>query len=397
MPIQTEVGISIELDMGPIPIDNLGCYVKYTFPNDMPLPAGVLGGYQSSALGGYQMMYSSTNGINLKRDIEYFIDQQAFAPAGGGNYIILKGCTQPTVVGTNEKAKVKFTGVTTPSAQKTTGTFKVEVYKNFSPSPSYQLSDLMASVEGSIDKSEFTSGQVTAGTFAGTTRTVQERSQHSLQFKIQNSLPAKNSEFDSRVVIQMPARLTKDATFAPTVKNLDGSVLNAALAYETAYPGCTGTVVCYSITHANLHDVPAGSTLRFRISGTVNQEAVQSAGTWAAQTQIRSIATGEYFNIDYGQFDAADFVTTQGGIGLPSGRFMASSSLQNYFFPAVYTLYFTLNEYIPLDGVLKVDLPPQIEIQSDPFAQFKCSDANLRATGTYSARSLEFKASGGVV
>jgi hypothetical protein len=48
VPIQKEVGISIEFSMGPIPIDNQGCYVNYSFPNDMRLPAGALQSYQSS-------------------------------------------------------------------------------------------------------------------------------------------------------------------------------------------------------------------------------------------------------------------------------------------------------------------------------------------------------------
>jgi len=75
VPIQTEVGISIEFDMGDVPIDNKGCFVKYTFPNDMPLPTGILnGGYQSIDTPGKQMMLSSTNGINLKNGIEYFIN-----------------------------------------------------------------------------------------------------------------------------------------------------------------------------------------------------------------------------------------------------------------------------------------------------------------------------------
>jgi len=41
VPIQTEVGISIEFNMGVVPIDNTGCYVKYTFPKDMPLTSDV--------------------------------------------------------------------------------------------------------------------------------------------------------------------------------------------------------------------------------------------------------------------------------------------------------------------------------------------------------------------
>jgi len=45
VPIQTSVGISIEFNMGTIPVDNLGCYVKYTFPSDIPMGAKSFAAY----------------------------------------------------------------------------------------------------------------------------------------------------------------------------------------------------------------------------------------------------------------------------------------------------------------------------------------------------------------
>ena len=66
LPIQTDIGLSIEFNMGVIPVDDRGCFVKYTFPFDMPLPESALsGGYLSSRDSGEQMMLSSANGINL--------------------------------------------------------------------------------------------------------------------------------------------------------------------------------------------------------------------------------------------------------------------------------------------------------------------------------------------
>lgn len=169
VPIQTDVGISIEFEMGEVPIDGKGCYVKYTFPNDVPLPATILrGGYQSFSALDYRMMYSSSNGINLKRDVEYFIRDQAFA---AGNYIVVKGCTMRNVVGRGQKARVKFTGVLTPAAQKTTNLFKVEVYKEFDPQ-SYTLTHLMVTATGSIPQDRFTSGTLTNGVFSGLVKTI---------------------------------------------------------------------------------------------------------------------------------------------------------------------------------------------------------------------------------
>jgi len=78
----------------------------------------------------------------------------------------------------------------------------------------------------------------------------------------------------------MPAQMTRDVDSVPSVKNLDGNVLLPAIEVDTEFPGCDGTIVCYSITHQNIRDVVEGSTLRFQISGTTNQESVQDAGSW---------------------------------------------------------------------------------------------------------------------
>ena len=55
--IQTKVGLSIEFGMGAIPVDSRECYVKYSFPYDVPLPEDGLG-YLSSSEEGKQMMLS---------------------------------------------------------------------------------------------------------------------------------------------------------------------------------------------------------------------------------------------------------------------------------------------------------------------------------------------------
>jgi hypothetical protein len=85
--------------------------------------------------------------------------------------------------------------------------------------------------------------------------------------------------FDSRLVIKMPSKMTYEAGTTPSIKNLDGNILKSEIAIETAYPGCD-VQVCYAVTHSSLNDVPGGTTLRFNIVGTTNQESVQDAGLW---------------------------------------------------------------------------------------------------------------------
>jgi hypothetical protein len=80
----------------------------------MPLPSGILrGGYYSSRLAGLKMMLPPGSSGNLKKDIDYFINNQAFE---NGNYVIVKGCS--SVTGKNQRAWVKFVGVFTPAAMK---------------------------------------------------------------------------------------------------------------------------------------------------------------------------------------------------------------------------------------------------------------------------------------
>lgn len=111
----------------------------------------------------------------------------------------------------------------------------------------------------------------------------------------------------------MPNRMTMDAATVPNIKNLDGNFILPVITKETVYPGCTGTQVCFSISHSNLKDIPAGSTCKFQIVGVINQESVQMAGSWLVQTQLvglKGTEIGKYFNIDKGSFIADNFITT---------------------------------------------------------------------------------------
>jgi len=51
---------------------------------------------------------------------------------------------------------------------------------------------------------------------------------------------------------------------------MDGNFLGAKVALETeASLGCDSRV-CYALTHTNIGDIPGGTILSFRISGTTN-------------------------------------------------------------------------------------------------------------------------------
>jgi len=78
----------------------------------------------------------------------------------------------------------------------------------------------------------------------------------------------------------MPEIMTKDLGTTQTVTNLDGKVLGTSIERETTFPGCETTRACYKIEHKNIDDVPGGTNLRFKIGGTINQESVQTAGTF---------------------------------------------------------------------------------------------------------------------
>jgi hypothetical protein len=87
---------------------------------------------------------------------------------------------------------------------------------------------------------------------------------------------------------------------------------------------------------------------------------------------------GKPFNIDYGSFDS-NFVTTGGGISVPSGKKMSSSSFVAFQSGAIYTLYFTLGNYIPSGGILVVDLPTETPFDGigNPYDDFFTDAPNL--------------------
>jgi hypothetical protein len=90
------------------------------------------------------------------------------------------------------------------------------------------------------------------------------------------------------------------------------------------------------------------------------------------------------FGIDYGAFNS-NFETTRGGISVPSGKKMKSSSYVAFESGAVYTLYFTLGNYIPKGGILVVDLPAETPFDGvgNPYDNFVTDAPNLESKDEY--------------
>jgi hypothetical protein len=104
------------------------------------------------------------------------------------------------------------------------------------------------------------------------------------------------------------------------------------------------------------------------------------------------------YNIDQGTFSSG-FTTVKGGISATSGKDMKTSDPTTYIESSTYTLYFTLNNYIPLGGKLILVIPDEVSFVSNPTSGFKAEVADasgtytpykeLRASGVYTSNSMD--------
>lgn len=227
--------------MGKVPIDNTGCYVKYTFPNDFVLPDSALRAYQ-----GADMMATGNNPVGvvystLNVGSEVFIGNQASANPDGTaraadkrNQIIVKGCT--TTTGADQKAKVKFTGIYTPAAAKKTNSFTVEVYHSYSQAKQV-LSGPILTAEGTIPADRFTAGTMTVGSFIAPSTLVQTATVHTIAFTLTNALPSKTSNalYNSRILILMPAEMYLADPAGLSVTSMDNTLQSTTVKRDTTY------------------------------------------------------------------------------------------------------------------------------------------------------------------
>jgi hypothetical protein len=166
--------------MGKIPVDNTGCYVKYTFPNDFVLGSTALAAYQGSGMMATAGKPAAVTYATLNVGSEVFIGNQASNDANGNaaatpNQIVIKGCT--TTSGADQAATVKFTGITTPAAAKQTNKFYVAVYHQYSQAKSTFASPILTA-EGVIPATYFTAGTMTTGSFSAPSKGVQAAAPH---------------------------------------------------------------------------------------------------------------------------------------------------------------------------------------------------------------------------
>ena len=63
----------------------------------------------------------------------------------------------------------------------------------------------------------------------------------------------------------------------------------------------------------------------------------------------------------------------------------------------VYTLYFTLNEYVPLGGTLTIAVPDDVKVAQDPFKKFSTDAGLAPGKPDYSSKRITLAASANVL
>lgn len=69
-----------------------------------------------------------------------------------------------------------------------------------------------------------------------------------------------------------------------------------------------------------------------------------------------------------------------------------SDNYRTYHDGAIYTIYFTLGNYIPAGGTLKLSIPSDIKLISSPFDNFESSNPNLVPSGSYNDNEITYNA-----
>jgi hypothetical protein len=269
--IQTEIMLSLSFKM-PVPIEASGCYVKYTFPDDMPLKRE---GFKSNELG---LTGFGAPGSPGQRRWQAGVDglYSANVEQSLGNFITVEGCTNPLTIGPDQELSLRFTPIVTPDAQKETNEFTIEIYKAIDTN-SLELSNLMVSTKAKMPKSFLTSGRIVAADFSASVPFIQTAAAHTISFNVPNRLPAKNDFYDSRILVRMPEAFAATDE-PPTINALDNNLVQATIARETLDPKCSTGRVCYAITHSNRDPVARGQLIKFFIIGSTNQDSVRAAG-----------------------------------------------------------------------------------------------------------------------
>jgi hypothetical protein len=183
-PINVQINAAIEFSFQmPIPTESGGCWLKLTFPQQIPLtafPAQQLGFTVES------IMSSDADG-GYSTPVSTVLDYQAYSLGNGevGNYVIIEGCVSPYVEQSQVMFQVKF--FDTPQAVRDTAPFLFELYRSYD---NFVLNKLIASGERAITANYFKSGVMETGYFEATLNYIQTAAAYTIEFTLQNDLPA---------------------------------------------------------------------------------------------------------------------------------------------------------------------------------------------------------------
>lgn len=194
----------------------------------------------------------------------------------------------------------------------------------------------------------------------------------------------------------MPAIMFVSDPAVPIISSMDNALQTVTFSRDTTFTtgqagGDCSTRVCYEINHENVADVPKGTAVSLRIQGTNNQDSVRKAGDFRVMTQLYEIASpSNFYGIDQGVWPS-DFTTTPGAVTSTTGKVMDSTTWVTYADNAAYTIYFTTYEYIPKNGILKLEMPDGVTITSSPVSGFSTTASGL-GYSTHQPSYLELKA-----
>jgi len=234
----------------PIPIDDTGCYMKVVFPDDFPLTD-----FSTNIIfQGYGILSNKAGDSNIaSADIYKAFDDT------GDNFVVIKGCQYSDNVGDGKQVKFKVTNILSPLAKKTTGDFLIDIYKSFD-TENYELSNHLLTASQAASETLFKDGELSDLSFSSSLTFVQTSAAHTIQFTLNNALPANDDTYTSRIIVKMPDTMS-DGTDAPSVTNIDGSLTLPVIVRNTDLDGCSARP-CYAISHSNSRDVAGSSSIR---------------------------------------------------------------------------------------------------------------------------------------
>jgi len=137
------------------------------------------------------------------------------------NAIIVDGCRADTGLGDDEGLTplLQIPGVTTPLAVRTTGEFKIQVYKAYDAGED-KLSDEIVRGSAFLGEDAFQPGVLVSSQVTVEPLLVQSPSLVTLEFALAGVLPAESEAQGSRIVVIMPEGMTETPDEQPAIESL---------------------------------------------------------------------------------------------------------------------------------------------------------------------------------